>query len=104
MDDGNIYIRKAERHDVPLLLEFIRRIARFGDMENLVIASAEVLEQELFDKHRAEAQFAVADGREVGFALYSNIFSTLFGHFVCIVRVTGTSGKAAQRIYPVGKA
>lgn len=39
-------------------------------MENEVVASAEVLEQEMFDEHRAEAVFAVADGREVGFALY----------------------------------
>ena len=62
-------IRKAERQDVPLLLEFIRGIARFGNMEKEVIASPEVLEREMFDEHRADAVFAVADGREVGFAL-----------------------------------
>ena len=55
-------IRKAERQDVPLLLEFIRGIARFGKMEDEVIASPEVLEREMFDEHRAEAVFAVADG------------------------------------------
>ena len=57
-------IRKAERQDVPLLLEFIRGIARFGKMENEVIASPEVLEREMFDEHRAEAVFTVVDGRE----------------------------------------
>jgi len=55
-------IRKAERQDVPLLLEFIRGIARFGNMEKEVIASPEVLEQEMFDEHKAEAMFAVVDG------------------------------------------
>lgn len=73
-------IRKAERQDVPLLLEFIRDIARFGRMEDEVIASPEVLEREMFDEHRAEAVFAVADGREVGFALYFYNFSTFIGH------------------------
>ena len=77
---SKIAIRKAEWQDVPLLLEFIRGIARFGKMEDEVIASPEVLEREMFDEHRAEALFAVADGREVGFALYFYNFSTFIGH------------------------
>ena len=75
-----VVIRKAERQDVPLLLEFIRGIARYEKMENEVIASADVLEQEIFDEHRAEAVFAVVDGHEVGFALYFYNFSTFIGH------------------------
>ena len=75
-----IEIRKAERQDVPLLLEFIKSIARYEKMENEVIASPEVLEREMFDEHRAEAVFAVVDGREVGFALYFYNFSTFIGH------------------------
>ena len=63
----NVEIRKAERQDVPLLLEFIRGIARYEKMENEVVASADVLEREMFDENRAEAVFAVVDGREVGF-------------------------------------
>jgi len=65
---ANVVIRKAERQDVPLLLEFIKGIARYEKMEDEVIASPEVLEQEMFDEHRAEAVFAVVDGREVGHA------------------------------------
>ena len=33
--DKSIVIRKAERQDVPLLLEFIRGIARYEKMENV---------------------------------------------------------------------
>lgn len=33
MDINNIVIRKVERQDVPLLLDFIRGIARYGKME-----------------------------------------------------------------------
>ena len=77
---NNIVIRKAEREDVPLLLEFIKGIAEYEKMENEVVASPDVLEREMFDEHRAEAVFAVVDGREVGFALYFYNFSTFIGH------------------------
>ena len=80
MTKEDILIRKAERQDVPLLLDFICGIARYEKMENEVIASPEVLEREMFDEHRAEAVFAVVDGREVGFALYFYNFSTFIGH------------------------
>ena len=69
-DPAILEIRKAERQDVPLLLEFIKGM----------IASPDVLEREMFDEHRAEAVFAVVDGREVGFALYFYNFSTFIGH------------------------
>ena len=80
MTKEDVLIRRAERQDVPLLLDFIRGIARYEKMENEVIASPEVLEREMFDEHRAEAVFAVVDGREVGFALYFYNFSTFIGH------------------------
>ena len=81
MTKDNLLIRRAERQDVPLLLNFIRGIARYAKMEDKVIASPEeVLERELFDEHRAEAVFALVDGREVGFALYFYNFSTFIGH------------------------
>ena len=76
----NVEIRKAGRQDVPLLLELIRGIARFAKMEDEVTASADVLEREMFYEHRAEAVFAVVNGREVGFALYFYNFSTFVGH------------------------
>ena len=62
-------IREAERKDVGLLLEFIRGIAKYEKMEDEVVATAETLETEMFDHHKAEAVFAVVDGKEVGFAL-----------------------------------
>ena len=36
--------------------------------------------REMFDEQRAEAVFAVVDGRDVGFALYFYNFSTFIGH------------------------
>ncbi len=80
MDMKDFTIRKAERRDVPLLLEFIRGIARYEKMEDEVVTTPETLETEMFDHHKAEAVFAVVDGREVGFALYFYNFSTFIGH------------------------
>jgi len=77
---NNVVIRKAVRRDVPLLLEFIKGIAQYEKMENEVVATPDVLEQEIFDEKRAEAVFAVVDGHEVGFALYFYNFSSFIGH------------------------
>lgn len=72
-------IRKAVRQDVPLILEFIKGIARYEKMENEVVATAELLEEQLFDKGRAEVIFAMEEGTEVGFALFFHNFSTFLG-------------------------
>lgn len=72
-------IRKAERSDVPLVLEFIKGIAKYEKMENEVQATEEMLDDWLFNKHVAEVVFAVENGKEVGFALYFHNFSTFVG-------------------------
>ena len=64
----------------PLLMKFIRGIAKYEKMEDEVITAEHTLEEEMFDHHRAEAVFAVEDGKEVGFALYFFNFSTFIGH------------------------
>ena len=71
--------RIAERKDCPLILNFIRRLSVYERMENDVVATAELLEEWLFDKRAAEVMFAAADGKEVGFALYFQNFSTFLG-------------------------
>ena len=72
-------IRKAERGDAALILEFIRGIAAYEKMENDVVATVELIEQQLFDNRRAEVIFAMEDGKEVGFALFFHNFSTFVG-------------------------
>lgn len=79
MTDRKFTIRKAVREDAALILEFIKGIARYEKMEDEVKATAELLEQQLFDDKRAEVIFAVEDGKEVGFALFFHNFSTFVG-------------------------
>lgn len=72
-------IRKAVREDAALILEFIKGIAKYEKMESDVVATAQLLEEQLFDKGRAEVIFAVENGKEVGFALFFHNFSTFIG-------------------------
>lgn len=74
-----VTFRNAERKDVGLILEFIRGLAEYEKMENEVVATEEILEEWLFEKEKAEVIFAVADGVEVGFALFFHNFSTFLG-------------------------
>ena len=72
-------IRKAVRKDVPLILAFIKGIAKYEKMENEVHATEELLSEWLFGKGIGEVVFAMENGREVGFALYFHNFSTFVG-------------------------
>ena len=71
--------RFAQREDVPLILQFIRDLASYEKMLDQVVADEATLELWLFDKRSAEVLFAMADGREVGFALFFHNFSTFLG-------------------------
>lgn len=71
--------RSAERRDVPLILRYIRELARYEKLEEEVVATEEILEEWLFDKEKAEVIFAVVEGKEVGFALFFHNFSTFLG-------------------------
>ena len=74
-----VTFRFAEEKDTALILEFIRELARYEKMEDLVVAQVEVLRDQLFVQHRAEVLFAVEEGREIGFALFFHNFSTFLG-------------------------
>ena len=71
--------RFARREDVPLILRFIRELARYEQLEHEVVATPELLEQWLFEKEKAEVIFAVEEGKEIGFALFFHNFSTFLG-------------------------
>ena len=77
--EGPCAFRPAVRADVPLILRFIWDLARYERLEQEVVATPELLEEWLFDKQKAEVIFALADGREVGFALFFHNFSTFLG-------------------------
>ena len=60
-------------------MEFIIKLARYEKMENNVVATKELLMEWIFEKRAAEVIFAVANGIEVGFAVFCQNFSTFMG-------------------------
>lgn len=71
--------RYAKRQDSALILKFIRALAAYEKLLDQVIADESTLEEWIFDKQKAEVIFALADGKEVGFALFFHNFSTFLG-------------------------
>ena len=75
----DITFRRAAEPDLPLILGFIRELAEYEHMSGEVVATEELLRDWLFERRAAEVIFAVAEGREVGFALFFGNFSTFLG-------------------------
>ena len=71
--------RYAERKDTELILKFIHELAEYENLSDQVVATAELLEEWIFDKKKAEVILAVEDGKDVGFALFFHNFSTFLG-------------------------
>lgn len=81
METGDkLSIRPAGRDDVPVILNFVRDLARYERAEREVIATEELLHSSLFGQTcHAHALMAEYEGRPVGFALYFFSFSTWQG-------------------------
>lgn len=71
--------RFAEEGDTPLILQFIRELADYEGMLSEVVADEATLKEWIFRKQKAGVLFVLADGREVGFALFFHNFSTFLG-------------------------
>jgi len=71
--------RFATAADCPLILRFIKALAEYENMSGDVEATEELLEEWIFKHNKAEVLFAVADGEEVGFAVFVSNFSTFLG-------------------------
>ena len=72
--------RNAERKDISLILQFIKKLAEYEKRLAEVVATEKDLEKWIFDKNQAEVIFALEDGKEIGFALFFLSFSTYLGN------------------------
>ncbi len=73
-------IRNAAESDIPLILHFIRELARYEKLEDRVVATEERLRSSLFGQPRfAEVLIAEENGEPVGFALFFHNYSTFLG-------------------------
>ena len=78
--EGRLELKPATPADVGLLLAFIRELAEYEKLTHEVVATEELLRENLFaprDGHpKAEAIIARCDGQPAGFALFFHNFST----------------------------
>jgi len=75
-----IEIREATPADAPLILAFVRDLARFERAPDAVKASeADLLRDGWGPERRFEARIAMVDGRPAGFALFFPNYSTWAG-------------------------
>lgn len=72
-------LRFAEEKDVPLILGFIRELAEYENMLDMVVATEEVLKESLFERKVAEVIIGEYAGRPISFALFFHNFSTFIG-------------------------
>jgi GNAT superfamily N-acetyltransferase len=73
-------IRRAEKEDVPLVLDFINKLADYERLSHEVVATEGELEKYLFGEEKvAEVVIGYYQDVPVGFALYFYNFSTFLG-------------------------
>jgi GNAT superfamily N-acetyltransferase len=73
-------IRSAVKADVPLILRFIKELARYEKLAHQVTATGPLLRRTLFGKRRvAEVLIGCYRGKPAGFALFFHNFSTFVG-------------------------
>ncbi len=77
--NGKTEIRFATAQDIPIILDFIKKLAEYEKMSDEVVATEELLNEWIFQKQKAEVIFALENGKEVGFALFFHNFSTFLG-------------------------
>lgn len=76
----DLRLRFAVAADVGLILDFIRRLARYERLEHEVVADEQTLRNSLFgERQSAEVVLADWQGKPAGFALFFHNFSTFLG-------------------------
>lgn len=77
--EQELTFRLAERKDKATIFSFIKRMAEYEKLEDEVKGDEKTLEEWVFDRKACEVLFLMVDGKEIGFALFFQNFST----FMC---------------------
>ena len=78
--DTDLQIRPAKESDAPLVLEFIRKLAEYGDISSEATVTELDVRASLFgERPVAEAILAYVGSEPAGFAVYSFTFSSFIG-------------------------
>ncbi len=76
----SVSVRVAHPSDIPLILDFIKKLAEYEKLLHEVEASEDDIRRDLFGENpRAFCDIAEVEGRPVGFALWFYSYSTFRG-------------------------
>jgi GNAT superfamily N-acetyltransferase len=77
--NDDVILRDAGEQDIPLILEFIRGLAEYEHLLDMVSATEDELTKYLFRDRMAEVLICEYQEKPAGFALYFHNFSTFLG-------------------------
>lgn len=75
----NFNIRYATKDDIGLILDFIKELAEYEEMLDLVEATEEILMESLFEEKYAEIVIGEYNNKPAAFALFFHNYSTFVG-------------------------
>jgi N-acetylglutamate synthase-like GNAT family acetyltransferase len=75
----NLTIRTANKKDVPIILDFIKKLAKYEKLLHKVKANKKKIEKSIFERKEAEVLIAEFNNIPVGFALFFKTYSTFLG-------------------------
>lgn len=75
----DLKLRFAGENDTALILEFIKELAQYENLLDMVVATEEGLREALFEKKAAEVVIGEYKGVPAGFILFFHNFSTFLG-------------------------
>jgi len=77
--DDHIILRSAKKRDTKLIINFIRELAEYEHLLNMVEVEEIKLQKYIFKEKMVEVIIAEYDDKPAGFALFFNNFSTFLG-------------------------
>jgi GNAT superfamily N-acetyltransferase len=79
-DTPGFQIKSATESDVPVILSFVKKLARYEQLLHEVVATEDLLRETLFGKRRtAEVAIGYLESKSVGFVLFFHNYSTFLG-------------------------
>lgn len=77
--ENKFELREARREEVPIILEYIKKLAHYEKLSDRVFATEDSLDHWLFERKIGKVLFPEENGEIVGFVLYFYNFSTFEG-------------------------
>lgn len=75
-----LLIKEASKQDLEAMLELVKELAIYEDMEDELKASQKDYEKNIFEEGYAKALVLFIDGKMIGYAIYFFTFSSFLGH------------------------